>query len=137
MRSLLLVLVAGGMIAVGTDLLLLGHYKDSNQLIPLTVSGATLVGIAWTAVRPGVAAIRVLQFLMLCCIGTGVIGITLHGKGGIAHQRELDPSLTGQPLFWKVVAAPDPPVMSPGIMVQLGLLGLLYTYRHPTLREAD
>jgi len=28
-------------------------------------------------------------------------------------------------------------VMSPGIMVQLGLLGLLYTYRHPTLREAD
>jgi hypothetical protein len=72
---------------------------------------------------------------MLCFIGTGVIGITLHSKGGMSRQHELDPSLAGQTLFWKVVAAPDPPVLSPAIMVQLGLLGLVYTYRHPALRD--
>ena len=135
MRVLLLLVVTGGLAAVCADLLLLGHYKDSNQLVPLTVSGAALLSIAWTALRPSVVALRALQFVMLCCMGTGIIGITLHGKGGVEHQREVDPALAGRDLFWKVVAAPDPPVLSPGIMVQLGLLGLLYTYRHPELRE--
>lgn len=128
-------LVGGGTIAVFVDLVLLSHYKDSNQLIPLTVAAAGLVSISWAAVSPRHTAVRALQFLMLCFIGTGVIGITLHSKGGMARQRELDPSLAGQTLFWKVVAAPGPPVLSPGIMVQLGLLGLVYTYRHPALRE--
>jgi hypothetical protein len=135
LRAFILLLVGGGTIAVFVDLMLLSHYKDSNQLIPLTVAAAGLVSTAWAAVSPRNAAIRALQFLMLCFVGTGVIGITLHIKGGIAHQGELDPSLAGRALFWKVVAAPDPPVLSPGIMVELGLLGLVYTYRHPALRE--
>ena len=137
LRALILLLVGGGTIAVFVDLVLLSHYKDSNQLIPLTMAAAGLVGTAWAAVSPRHTAVRSLQFLMLCFIGTGVIGITLHSKGGMARQRELDPSLAGQTLFWKVVAAPDPPVLSPGIMVQLGLLGLAYTYRHPALRDED
>jgi hypothetical protein len=119
------------------DLLLLGHFKDSNQLIPLTVAGAALISIAWVAASPRPGSVRVLQFLMLCFIGTGIIGVTLHSKGGITAQREVDPSLAGRALFWKVIGAPDPPVLSPGIMVQLGLLGLVYAYRHPALREGD
>ena len=137
LRTLVLLLVGGGTLAVCADLLLLGHFKDSNQLIPLTVAGAALISIAWVAASPRPGSLRVLQFLMLCFIGTGIIGVTLHSKGGITAQREVDPSLAGRALFWKVVAAPDPPVLSPGIMVQLGLLGLVYAYRHPALRERD
>ena len=135
LRALLLLLTGGGTLAVCTDLLLLGHYKDSNQLIPLTVAAAGLLSIAWVATAPRPGSLRTFQFVMLCFIGTGLIGVTLHSKGGITAQREVDPSLEGRNLFWKVVAAPDPPVLSPGIMVQLGLLGLVYTYRHPGLRE--
>jgi hypothetical protein len=29
----------------------------------------------------------------------------------------------------------DPPILAPGLFVQLGLLGLLYTFRHPAARE--
>ena len=137
LRTLVLLLVGGGTLAVCADLLLLGHFKDSNQLIPLTVAGAALISIAWVAASPRPGSLRVLQFLMLCFIGTGIIGVTLHSKGGITAQREVDPSLAGRALFWRVVAAPDPPVLSPGIMVQLGLLGLVYAYRHPALREGD
>ena len=137
LRLLVLLLVGGGTAAVCVDLLLLGHFKDSNQVIPLVVAGAGLVCITWTAASPRLASLRALQFLMLCFVGTGIIGITLHSKGGITAEREGDPSLHGKALFWKVVAAPDPPVLSPGIMVQLGLLGLAYTYRHPGLREEE
>jgi hypothetical protein len=45
----------------------------------------------------------------------------------------MDPSLSGWPLFVKVVTAKAPPALAPGVMVQLGLLGLVYTYRHPAL----
>ena len=137
LRTFLLLLVGGGTLAVCADLLLLGHFKDSNQLIPLVVCGAALVCLIWVAASPRPAALRSFQFMMLCFVGTGIIGITLHSKGGIVTQREVDPTLAGKALFWKVVAAPDPPVLSPGIMVQLGLLGLVYTYRHPALRERE
>jgi hypothetical protein len=36
-------------------------------------------------------------------------------------------------LFVKVVTAKAPPALAPGVMVQLGLLGLVYTYKHPAL----
>jgi hypothetical protein len=31
--------------------------------------------------------------------------------------------------------AKAPPALAPASMIQLGLLGLLYTYRHPSLRS--
>ena len=80
---------------------------------------------------------RLLQFVMLTYIGTGVIGITLHFKANAEFQREIDPSLGGLALFWKVVEATAPPALAPGVMVQLGLLGLVYTYKHPALNEPD
>jgi len=36
-----------------------------------------------------------------------------------------------------VVEATAPPALSPGLLVQLGLLGLVYTYRHPALGAAE
>ena len=30
-----------------------------------------------------------------------------------------------------------PPVLAPGVMVQLGFVGLLYAYRHPALDASD
>jgi hypothetical protein len=36
------------------------------------------------------------------------------------------------PLLWKVMSGAAP-ALAPGAMVQLGLLGLIYTFRHPAL----
>ena len=34
--------------------------------------------LGWAALLPGVVAMRGVQFVMLCFIGTGLVGITLH-----------------------------------------------------------
>ena len=120
---------------MAVDLVLIGHYEDSNQLIPLAVAVAGVATLGWAALLPGVVAMRAVQFVMLCFIGTGLVGITLHVQANAEFQREIDPAISGRDLLWKVTEATAPPALSPGFMAQLGLLGLVYTYRHPALRE--
>ena len=136
-RYALLALVALGTAGMVTELMLIGHHEDANQLIPLWVAAAGLLSLVAVAIRPSVGTLRLLQFVMLAYLGTGVIGITLHFKANAEFQREIDPSLGGLALFWKVVEATAPPALAPGVMVQLGLLGLVYTYKHPALNEQD
>ena len=136
-RRVILLIVALGTIGMSLELLLIGHDEDSNQLIPLVVAAAGLLLIAWCAIRPGPFALRAMQLVMLSYIGAGVMGVTLHFKANSEFQLEMDPALGGMDLVWKVVQATAPPALAPGVMVQLGLLGLVYTYKHPALREEE
>ena len=133
----MLALVALGTVGMSVELLLIGHREDSNQVIPLVVAAVGLVTIAAVVVRPRAGLIRLLQFVMLTYAGTGIIGIALHFQANAEFQREIDPALGGVALFWKVVEATAPPALAPGVMVQLGLLGLVYTYKHPALGEQE
>lgn len=134
-RKGILGIVAFGIAGMTAELLLIGHYEDSSQLLPLAAAAIALVLMAAVWVWPSVALLRTLQFVMLTFIGTGVTGITLHFEASAEFQREIDPAISGMALVRKVMDATAPPLLAPGVMVQLGLLGLLYTYRHPVLDE--
>lgn len=135
MRQLLLVILAVGMVGTASDLLLLEHYEGAWQVPPLVLIALALVVVVWVAVRPAVAwaAILSLRVIMTMFVFAGITGVLLHYNGNREFQKEMDPSISGWPLFVKVVTAKSPPALAPGVMVQLGLLGLLYTYRHPAL----
>jgi hypothetical protein len=133
LRAGILAIVVLGTIGMSTELVLIGHFEDATQVIPLALGALALVVIAWVAVRPGLVAFRALQLVMLLFIGAGITGIAVHFNANAEFQREIDPSIGGAALFWKVVEATAPPALAPGVMVQLGLLGLVYTYRHPVL----
>ena len=70
-------------------------------------------------------------------VAVGLTGILLHYRGSMEFQTETYPDLSGWKLFLKVVRAKSPPALAPGAMVQLGLLGLIATYRHPSLPAPD
>jgi len=108
-------LVVLGTIGLGVELVVLEHYGDWNQLIPLAVGALGLLVGIWTAAAPDLTALRVWQFTMLLFVGTGITGVTMH----------VD--VTSETVH--------PPLLAPGLFVQLGLLGLLYTYRHPAAAE--
>jgi hypothetical protein len=136
-RGALLFIVGLGTIGMTTELYLINHVEDSKQLIPVILGAGGIATALWTAVRRSVPALRALQLVMLMYVAAGIIGIVLHFQANAEFQREMDPAIGGMDLFWKVVEATAPPALSPGLMVQLGLLGLVYTYRHPGLREED
>jgi hypothetical protein len=66
-------------------------------------------------------------------IVSGALGIYLHYVATTEFQLEMDPSLRGFALFKKAIVAKAPPALAPGAMTQLGLIGLAYTFRHPSL----
>jgi multisubunit Na+/H+ antiporter MnhB subunit len=134
-RKGILAVIALGILGMSAELLMIGHYEDSSQLLPLAAAAIALALILAVAWRPRVFTLRTLQFVMLTFVGTGITGITLHFEASAEFQREIDPAISGMALVRKVMDATAPPLLAPGIMVQLGLLGLLYTYRHPVLGD--
>lgn len=129
-RALLVVLVLG-MAATLVDLLLLAHYEDSLQLIPLALLAAALAIVWWHVAAPGVASVRALQSVMVLVAAAGLIGAGLHFNGAAEFQREIDPAIAWWPLIRKVSGSQSPPLLAPGAMLQLGLIGLIYGYKHP------
>ena len=131
----MLLLLGFGLVAQGVDLLLLKHYERPSQLIPLFLIAGAIVIVSWQAMAPSPASVKSLRVTMLCFLVAGAVGMVLHFRSNMAMQLDMDPGQSWWELFWKVMRAKAPPALAPGSMVQLGLLGLIYAYRHPTLAK--
>lgn len=134
LRQLVLALVFIGIAGLEVELALLRHTESATQWIPHV---ALLIGLIATAVvyfRPAPATLRVLQVVMAGFLVVGALGVYLHLQGNVEFALERDPSLNGLSLIWKALRGATP-ALAPGALAQLGLLGLLYTYKHPVFGE--
>jgi hypothetical protein len=123
-RRAILALTALGATGIGAELVALEHFRSPEQLIAIVTTAAALLTTAWAWCSPRLLAVRALQFAMLVAIGSGIIGMTLHYEAARRPPTDL-------------VEPVRPPALSPGVLVHLGLLGLLASYRHPALREDE
>ena len=80
-RGLLLAVLVIGMVATLADLLLLSHYEDIAQLVPLAIIALSLLAVVWHVLRPSAAAVRALQGAMIVLMATAAAGIGLHFNG--------------------------------------------------------
>lgn len=131
-RTLLLGALAIGVIGTSSELILLRHIDEPAQWIPLVSLGVAIPILIWHFTSPGRASVRVLQALMLAFLVFGVVGVGLHYNGNVEFERELHPSEHGWEFLRKTVAGATP-VLAPGSLVLLGLVGLAHAYRHPSL----
>ncbi len=129
-RKLLLATLALGVIGTGGELVLLGHFEMPAQWIPIVVLSAAVIVLAWHLRAPGPASVRAMQVLMGIFVATGTLGVGFHFDGNVEFERELHPAEQGFE-FLRKTAAGATPVLAPGSMTLLGLIGLAYTYRHP------
>lgn len=134
-RRMLLGIFLVGVGGITVDLWLLGHYEDFDQFIPLGLAGLAVVAVGAAALKPTPVAVRLLQVLMLLFVTSGIVGVWFHYQATTEFQLEMDPSLRGWALFRKAIVAKAPPALAPGAMIQLGLIGLAYTFRHPAFRR--
>ena len=134
-RTLLFWVLVVGVIGILAELLLLGHDDDTLQFIPLGLGAAYLLAFAWygaARARGAVLAVRVVSGL--ACVSAAV-GIFLHYRANVEWELETTPTMHGMELFREAVTG-SLPLLAPGAMLQLGLLGLLWSHRHPALASS-
>ncbi|HEX8695425.1 MAG TPA: hypothetical protein VF746_23635 [Longimicrobium sp.] len=130
----MLALVLLGIVGLVAELLLLEHTESAWQWVPLAALGVGFACAAAVALRPAPGTLRPFQAVMALFVAAGVLGLYLHYRGNVEFELEGDPSLGGLDLFWKAMTGATP-ALAPGALAQLGLLGLVFTYRHPALRR--
>ncbi len=136
-RGFLMSIFIIGLFGAGGELLLLGHTEDFRQWIPLTLMSLSLIVLGWRAtIDRRRLSLRIFQITMLLFVVSGFAGMLLHYRANVEFELEMYPSMQGLQLFWKAIKGKAPPTLAPGAMIQLGLLGLAYTYRHPALVES-
>ena len=125
-----------GSVGLGVELLLLGHFQEWRQQVPLAllVSGLVLIAAHMGCRCPVV--LRIFRLAMLAFVLGGVAGFWFHINGNMEFELEMNSRLAGWDLVSRT-ASGALPVLAPGALIQLGLIGLLYTYGHPGLRAGQ
>jgi hypothetical protein len=137
MRRILLAILALGMAGTLTELILLKHTEEPLQWVPLVLLGTGCSVLVWHRISGSGTSLRLMRWLMCGFIAAGMAGVYFHFQGSAEFKLESQPTLAGMALFWEAIRAKTPPLLAPGAMVQLGLLGLVYTYKHPMLKRAN
>lgn len=131
-RTLLLAVILIGIIGLQAELLLLDHAETFNQWIPHLTLAIGLLSVGVVYLKPSPLSVKVFRGVMLGFIAIGLLGVFLHYRGNVEFAQERWPTMGGFALMWKALRGATP-AMAPGALAQLGLLGLLYTYRNPAL----
>ncbi|NOT09829.1 MAG: hypothetical protein HOP28_16675 [Gemmatimonadales bacterium] len=112
--------------------MLLEHTDGFWQLVPLTLLGLALVVLVWHQVAPSAITVRAFQAVGCLFVLSGAVGVFLHYRGNAEFELEMSSGLAGWKLIWESLKGATP-TLAPGAMLQLGLLALGYTFRHPAL----
>jgi cation transport ATPase len=121
-------LLAMALVGTGAELLLLEHYEDAWQFVPLVLIALGLLAMGWRAVRPGRASLRAFRVVMVLMVASGALGLFLHYRGNTEFELERDPGLAGFALFREAMTGATP-ALAPGAMMLFGLLGLVSAAR--------
>ena len=130
-RGILLIFVLGT-VGLGTELLLLGHFEEWRQWVPLVLLALGLILLAARMLYRGAVILRLFRLTMLAFVLGGMVGLWFHLSANMEFELEMYPTLGGLELLSKALGGAMP-ALAPGALVQLGLVGFLYTYQHPAL----
>jgi hypothetical protein len=135
-RGILLAILVLGLLGTGAELLLIKHTEDLRQWIPLVLILSSVLVLGWHAAARRRLSMQVFQALMIAFIAAGFAGSYFHYQGSVEFKLESNPALKGWALFWQAMGSKTPPPLAPGVMIQVGLIGLAYAFRHPSLTDS-
>jgi hypothetical protein len=135
LRQLVFGLIVFGMAGLLVELILLEHYDGWRQWIPLVLLALGLIDVAIVFRRTTPGTLKGFRILMGLYVVIGGFGLWFHLSGNMEFALERDATLSGVRLLLKSVHG-GTPILAPGALTQLGLLGLAFAFRHPALGRA-
>jgi hypothetical protein len=79
-----------GLLGTVVELVLLSHYEQAVQLVPVVLIVLALIVLAWHVMGHSVASLRVLMGLMVLFVLAGFAGIAAHFHGSAEFQLDLE-----------------------------------------------
>jgi hypothetical protein len=137
LRRWILIILVLGLLGTVTELLLLEHYEQPLQFVPLLLIVTAFGVLWWEFRRRDMASRRAMQIVMALFVLAGFVGFAAHFQGSAGYQLELDPDMSDWELLEKILRAKAPPLLAPGMMLQLGLLGLAYAFSDLRFRRSE
>lgn len=119
---------AAGLLA---ELLLTGHTEGAVQWVPVALSAAHLGAAALWAWRPGARVARGLAGLGAVSAAGGLFGVWEHAEHNYAFAAEIDATASTGALLVEAATGASP-LLAPGALVVLGLLGAARAWRAGT-----
>ncbi|MEQ9423331.1 MAG: hypothetical protein RJQ09_02855 [Cyclobacteriaceae bacterium] len=112
--------------SIGTmaELLLIGHYEDSWQLLPIILIASSMVVFILIHWRK-TALTGFFKTLMIACAISGLIGLWFHLNANFEFEKEMYPTHSFGTLLLKSLTGALP-VLAPGSMIVFGSIGYLY-----------
>lgn len=134
LRRALLFIVLFAMAGTAAELVLLEHHDGWRQWLPLVLLGLGVLLGTGLALGPRRVLLTAWRGMMLAYVLAGVAGTWFHYQGNVEFEIERTPDLAGWALFRAAMEGATP-ALAPGTMLQFGLLGLLFAWRHPASRR--
>jgi hypothetical protein len=126
-RRVLVFILVVAMVGILVELLLIEHFEDAWQLVPLVLLGLGLGALAWHALAPSAGSARIWRAVMGLFVVAGFIGFYMHYSGNVEFELEQNPNASRWVLFREAMMGATP-ALAPGAMIQIGLIGLLYAF---------
>ena len=99
-----------GLAGTVTELVLLEHYEQPMQLVPVVLIVAAIAAIVWQVMRHTAASLRTLEIIMALFVLASFAGVAAHFFGSAEFQLELNPSMSNWELLEKILRAKAPPL---------------------------
>ena len=136
MRTYLLAIFLFSIAGSVAELFLLEHVEGFWQMSPVILMLMSAIASVWHQLADSHTSKWVFRVLMGLFIVAGMVGVGLHYQGNVEFELEMYPSMKGWELFWETLKGATP-VLAPGTMMALGLLGLLYTKNEYTPNSTE
>lgn len=127
-QRVLLGLVLLMIVGLIPELILLEHYEEWQQWVPLALLGAGLVSTLLLWFAPRRATVALFRAVMVLCVVSAAAGLYFHYQANLEFVLERHPDYRGWQLFKEAMTGAMP-ALAPGTMAQLGLMGLAATLR--------
>ena len=122
LHRLLLAIFTAGLLGTAAELLLLEHFEDWPQLIPLALIALGLGVVAWYWTSGNEASTKAFGTVIALFVFAGILGVILHYRGNVEFEKERAPELHGLALFWEAIRGATP-ALAPGSMILLAAIG--------------
>ncbi len=114
------------------ELLVIEHYQETEQYIPIVMCVVALLALGAAILRPQRLTLQALRLVMLGMGLVSLLGLYYHVTGNFAFELEIRPNATLGDVFLQALGGANP-LLAPGILGIAAVLALAATYYHPAL----